>query len=70
MFSTGYDLLKFKDLNRRTFVDKVLHEKAFDIAKDPKNDGYQLWPASMVYTFFNKNTCGVLLKTKILLIKN
>ena len=61
---------EFKDLNRRTFVDKVLHEKVFDIAKDPKDDGYQLEPTSMVYTFFNKNACGVLLKTKIFLIKN
>ena len=26
----------FKDLNRRKFADKVLRNKAFDIAKDPK----------------------------------
>ena len=31
----------FKDLNRRTFADKVLRNKAFEIAKDPKHDGYQ-----------------------------
>ena len=31
----------FKDLNRRTFADKVLRDEAFNIAKDPKYDGYQ-----------------------------
>ena len=46
----------FKDLNRRTYADKVLRDKAFDIAKDPKYDGYQL--ASMVYNFFDKKTSG------------
>ena len=29
-----------KDLNRRTFADKVLRDKAFNIAKDPEYDGY------------------------------
>ena len=31
----------FKDLNRRTIADKVLHNKAFNVAKNPKYDGYQ-----------------------------
>ena len=31
----------FKDLNRRTFADKVFRDKAFNIAKYPKYDGYQ-----------------------------
>ena len=31
----------FKDLNRKTFADKVLRDKAFNIAKDPKYNGYQ-----------------------------
>ena len=31
----------FKDLNRRTAADKVLRYKAFNIAKNPKYDGYQ-----------------------------
>ena len=31
----------FKDLNRRPAADKILHDKAFSIAKDPKYDGYQ-----------------------------
>ena len=35
-------------------ADKVLHHKAFNIAKDPKYDGYQRGLASMVYKFFDK----------------
>ena len=31
----------FKDLNRRTAADKVLHDKAFNITKDLKYDGYK-----------------------------
>ena len=30
----------FKDLPRRTASDKVLSNKAFDISKNPKYDGY------------------------------
>ena len=48
----------FKDLNRRTFADKVLHDKVFNIAKDPKYDGYERSLASMVYKFFDKKTSG------------
>ena len=44
----------FKDLNRRTFADKVLRDKAFNIAKDPKYDVYQRRLASMVYKFFDQ----------------
>ena len=32
----------FKDLARRTAADKVLRDKAFNVAKDPKYDGYQM----------------------------
>ena len=48
----------FKDLNRRTFADKILHDKAFNIAKDSKYDGYQNGLASMVYKFFDKEASG------------
>ena len=48
----------FKDLAKRTAADKVLRDKAFNIAKDPKYDGYQRGLASMVYKFFDKNTAG------------
>ena len=43
----------FKDLTRKTASDKMLSDKAFDIAKNPKYDGYQGSLASMVYTFFD-----------------
>ena len=46
----------FKDLAKRTVGDKVLKDKAFNIAKDPKYDKYQRALASMVYKFFDKNT--------------
>ena len=31
----------FKDIARRTTSKKVLRDKAFNIAKNPKYDGYQ-----------------------------
>ena len=43
----------FKDLNRRTFVHKILRDKAFNIAKYPKYDGNQRVLAAMVYEFFD-----------------
>ena len=46
----------FKDLKRRTASDKTLRDKAFNIAKNPKYDGYQRGLASMVYKFFDKNS--------------
>ena len=42
----------FKDLPKRTAADKVLRDKAFNIAKDPKYDGYQRGLASMIYQNF------------------
>ena len=48
----------FKDLKRRTFSDKVVRDKAFNIAKNPKYDGYQPGLASMVYKFFDKKSKG------------
>ena len=46
----------FKDLTRRTAYDKILHNKAFDIAENPKYHGYQRGIASIVYKFFDKET--------------
>ena len=46
----------FKDLARRTFSDKVLRDKAFNIAKNPKYDGYQKGLTSMVYKCFDKKS--------------
>ena len=41
-----------------TPADKVLRDKAFNIAKDPKYDGYQRRLVSMVYKFFDKKIAG------------
>ena len=40
-FKLDMDYGDFKDLVRRTASDKVLRDKAFNIAKNPKYDGYQ-----------------------------
>ena len=48
----------FKYLAKRTTADKVLRNKAFNIAKDHKYDGYQRGLASMAYKFFDKKTAG------------
>ena len=49
---------KSKDLVKRTQPDKVLRDKAFKIASDPKYDGYQRGLASMVYKLFDKKSSG------------
>ena len=58
-----YDMVygKSKDLVKRTQSDKVLGDKAFKIASDPKYDGYQRGLASMVYKFLIKNLVEVVL---------
>ena len=47
-----------KDLINRTKADKVLRDKAYNIASNPKYDGYQRGLASMVYKFFDKKSMG------------
>ena len=49
---------KSKDLTKRTQSDKVLRDKAFKIASDPKHDDYQRGLASMVYKLFDKESSG------------
>ena len=46
----------FKDLIKRKTSDKLLWDKAFDIAKYLKYDGYQRGLASVVYNFFDKKS--------------
>ena len=48
----------FKDLARRTAFDKVLRDKAFNIAKNPKYDGYQRGLACIVYKCLDKKSTG------------
>ena len=45
-----------KDLMKRTQSDKIVRDKAFNIGKNPKHDGYQRGLASMVYKFFDKKS--------------
>ena len=49
---------KSKDLAKRTQSDKVLRDKAFKIASDPKYDGYERGLASMVYKFYDEKSSG------------
>ena len=47
-----------KDLITRTEADKVLRDKAHDIASNPEYDGYQRGLAGMVYKIFDKKSTG------------
>ena len=46
-------------LTRRPASDKILFDKAFKIAENPKYDWCQWGLASMVYKFFDKKTSGI-----------
>ena len=53
-----------KDLINRTKADKVLRDKVYNIASNPKYDGYQRGLASMVYyKFFDKKSVGIGINT-------
>ena len=47
-----------KGLFRRTTFDKVLRDKAFNIVKNPKDNGYQRGIASIVHNCFYKKSEG------------
>ena len=49
---------KTKDLVKKTQSDKVLKDKSFKIASDPKYDGYKRGLASMVYKYYDKKSSG------------
>ena len=46
------------DLTKRIVADKILRDKAFNIAKDTKYDGYQRGLPYMVYKLFDKKSKG------------
>ena len=46
------------DLINRTEADKVLRDKAYNIASNPKYDGYQRGLAGIVYKIFDKKLTG------------
>ena len=58
----------FKDLTRKIASDKILHDKAFNIAKNLKYDRYQRGITSINYLI--KDVSAVVLKMKIFQTKN
>ena len=54
----------FKSLNGRTAADKALRDKTYNIARDPKYDGYQRGLASVVYKLFDKKISGSCIKNE------
>ena len=56
----------FKDLKRRPAADKVLRDKAFNIAKNPKYNWYQRGFASIVYKFCDEKTSSGTVKNEII----
>ena len=56
----------FKDSKRKTAADKVIRDKAFNIAKSPKYNGYQHGLTSVVYNFFDKKAAGGTVKNEII----
>ena len=57
-FTHGAAYSDSKDLIKRTVADKILKNKAFDIAKNPKYDGYQRGLDFMVYKIFDSKVSG------------
>ena len=55
-----------KYLPRITASDKGLHNKGFNITINPKYDGYLRRLASMVYSFFDKNSSGGGIKNEVI----
>ena len=49
-YDMGYG--DFEDLSRRTASDKIFRDKVFNIAENPKHDGYQRGLALMISKFF------------------
>ena len=54
-FQHGSAYADNKDLINRTKADKVLRDKAYDIASNPEYDSYQRGLASMVYKYLIKS---------------
>ena len=60
----------FKDFKRTTFSDEVSRDKAFNIAKNRKYDGYQRGLASMVCERFDKKSKGSGANIEVKLMNN
>ena len=46
--------MKILEIFLKKVPDKLLRNKAFDIPRDPKHDGYQREFGSLVYNLFDK----------------
>ena len=56
----------FNDLKRRTFADKVLRDKAYNIANNlSRHNGYERAFAILVYSFFDEKTKGAGIKNEV-----
>ena len=60
----------YKYLNRKTAADEVLHDKAFNIAKNPNLTDINLGLLQWFMIFLIKKLLVAVLKMKIFLIKN
>ena len=62
----------FKDLLRRTACDKILRDRAFDVAKNPKYDIYCFTEVLLQWfiNFLIKYSLVILPKMKIFLTSN
>ena len=60
----GLDYRDIKDLPQRTTSDKILRDKGFNKAKNPKYDEYQRGFTWLVF-FLIKNFLGGVLKVKL-----
>ena len=56
---------KYKDLTKRIQSYKVLRDKAFKTASNPKHNGYERSFASMFNKFFDKKTSSAAIKNEI-----
>ena len=50
---------KYKDVENRLISDQIVRNSAYDIASNPKNDGYQRGLAGMVYKFFDSKVASL-----------
>ena len=60
----------FKDFTKKTDSDKILRDKAFNIAKNPKYDGYQRELFQWSIDFLIKNILVEQLKIRIFQTKS
>ena len=56
----------FKDLKRITIFDGALRDKALNIAKNPKYDGYQPVFPSLFHIFFDKKSLVGIVKSDVI----